>query len=581
MGKIIRDGNVISTYNYEKTVDQSDFIAMITKPNNANIVVPEGVEKISDYAFYGWNGLLEVDLPNSVTRIGNSAFANCRKLKLKNNRLPSNLTILKSDCFDYCSKLILTELPSGVTSVPRRCFSYCSNITNIDLSNIKSIDELAFDFSGLTNVVLGEDLTSIGNSAFSDTKLTSITIPSKVTSIPWSMCARIRTLTKVIFKGKIETINSSAFMDCPSIAQFDLRNNTVVSTLDSIDLLGHASGCKIVIPNSLYDTWTTATNWSGLTDVQWIRVINSWNDSITAEGDYVLMSDLDLTDIRHLSSSAPVTKTSGLYASDGSLTKSWVTLLSDGDITVTDGAFKVANKSLEGGLVCDKVEGLISLEQAFYDCSKLSAIDISNFDTSKVTNMNMMFTGCSYVAHLDLSNFRTSQVTDMTAMFNECHMLKSLNLSSFDTSKVTNMSGMFAGLFLTSLDLSNFDTSNVTEMYTMFGNCYNLTSLDLSSFNTSNVTGMGWMFQNCSSLTDLDLSNFDTSKVTNMMNMFSGCGNLTNLDISNFDFSSVTDYTSMFDDIPVNCEILVKDQTAKDWITSKFSTLTNVKIKGA
>ena len=106
----------------------------------------------------------------------------------------------------------------------------------------------------------------------------------------------------------------------------------------------------------------------------------------------------------------------------------------------------------------------------------------------------------------------------------------SLDLSNFDTSAVTNMTSMFSGCSgLTSLDLSNFDTSAVTSMNSMFNGCTSLTSLDLSNFDTSAVTSMYSMFQNCTALTSLDLSNFDTSAVTSMGNMFNGCTALKNI----------------------------------------------------
>ena len=80
-------------------------------------------------------------------------------------------------------------------------------------------------------------------------------------------------------------------------------------------------------------------------------------------------------------------------------------------------------------------------------------------------------------------------------MFSDMYGLISLNLSNFDTSKVTNMDSMFRGMSnLTTLDLSNFDTSNVTSMYAMFSNMFNLTTLDLSNFDTSKVTSMYTMF---------------------------------------------------------------------------------------
>lgn len=105
--------------------------------------------------------------------------------------------------------------------------------------------------------------------------------------------------------------------------------------------------------------------------------------------------------------------------------------------------------------------------------------------------------------------------------------------------------------------------------------------LTLKGLDTSKVTDMSIMFSYCSELTALDLSSFNTSNVTNMSSMFSSCYGLQHLDISNFDFTNVTSYDYMFDGVPENCEILVKDETAKEWITSKFTNLTNVKVKGA
>ena len=199
-------------------------------------------------------------------------------------------------------------------------------------------------------------------------------------------------------------------------------------------------------------------------------------------------------------------------------------------------------------------------------------LDISNFDTSKVTQMSGMFSGMSSLTSLDLSNFNTSKVWDMDSMFRGMSSLTSLNLSNFDTSRVAymrwmfsgmssltsfkfshfghfyvKMDGMFSGMSsLTSLDLSNFDTSAATSMRMMFYNVRSLASLDLSSFNTSNVTDMEGMFYNVSSLTSLDLSNLDTSKVEDMVGMFRGMSSLTSLKLPNFNTSKVKDMRMMF-----------------------------------
>ena len=92
----------------------------------------------------------------------------------------------------------------------------------------------------------------------------------------------------------------------------------------------------------------------------------------------------------------------------------------------------------------------------------------------------------------------------MSSMFYYCRNLTTLDLSNFDTSAVTDMRSMFNSCSnLTTLDLSNFNTSAVTNMSSMFGFCGNLTTLDLSSFNTSAVTSMSYMFDSCSNLSTI------------------------------------------------------------------------------
>ena len=187
----------------------------------------------------------------------------------------------------------------------------------------------------------------------------------------------------------------------------------------------------------------------------------------------------------------------------------------------------------------------------FYGMSNFTTLNVSHFDTSKVTDMSLMFHGMRDLSALNLSSFNTSQVTDMHNMFYGMSNLTTLDLSNFDTSKVTNMGLMFYDMSnLTTLDLSNFDTSKVTDMHNMFYGMSNLTSLNLSSFNTSKVTDMGFMFYGIPNLTSLDLSNFDTSKTTKMSFMFYGMRKLTALNLSSFNTSQVTDMSGMFSSMP-------------------------------
>lgn len=194
-----------------------------------------------------------------------------------------------------------------------------------------------------------------------------------------------------------------------------------------------------------------------------------------------------------------------------------------------------------------KVTGMKNASCMFSGCSNLTSVDVSDFDTSSVTDMSYMFSSCSSLTSVDVSGFDTSSVTDMSLMFYGCSNLTSVDLRGIDTGNVTTMRRMFWNCSsLTSVDVSGFDTSNVTYMEAMFYFCSSLTSVDVSSFDTSSVTDMAGMFNSCSSLTSVDVRGFDTSSVADMGGMFSSCSSLTSLDVSSFDTGSVTDMASMF-----------------------------------
>ena len=122
----------------------------------------------------------------------------------------------------------------------------------------------------------------------------------------------------------------------------------------------------------------------------------------------------------------------------------------------------------------------VSTSHWFFICSKLTTLDVSNLDTSSVTNMSHMFDGCFKLATLDTSSWNTSSVTNMDYMFSNCNSL-------------------------TTLDVSNLDTSSVTNMSQMFWECYSIMALDLSSWDTSSVTKMSYMFDNCTSIEQITL----------------------------------------------------------------------------
>ena len=200
-------------------------------------------------------------------------------------------------------------------------------------------------------------------------------------------------------------------------------------------------------------------------------------------------------------------------------------------------------------------------------------IDFSKFNTSNVTNMGRMFYKNS-TPKLDLSNFDTRNVIYMNAMFMEAWGIEELNLSSFDTSNVWFMGNMFKNTHkLKNLDVHHFNTQKVKHMQYMFYGS-GATSLDLSHFDTSKVEDMSKMFAEMANITELDLSNFDTSNVKDMSRMFDHTAELRTLDLSNFNTSKVTDFSKMFANEYINK--LERIYVKQDFDTSAGTDFTNI-----
>ena len=118
-----------------------------------------------------------------------------------------------------------------------------------------------------------------------------------------------------------------------------------------------------------------------------------------------------------------------------------------------------------------------------------------------------LFAGYHNVKKINFSGcFHTDNTINMTGMFCSCNMLQELDVSFFDTTKVTEMAYMFSHCAkLEQLNVKGFSTTNVSTMRGMFSHCHNLRELDTSSFDMGNVSDITDMFDGCSSLKDLDL----------------------------------------------------------------------------
>jgi len=124
--------------------------------------------------------ILSITIPDSVTRIGNLAFAEFRGLT--SMTIPDGVTSIGDYAFRGCAKLTSVSIPDSVTSIGVYAFSGCDRLTGVSIpDSVTSIGEGAFYHCGsLTSVTIPNSVTSIGDFPFFGcVSLTSVKMPSR------------------------------------------------------------------------------------------------------------------------------------------------------------------------------------------------------------------------------------------------------------------------------------------------------------------------------------------------------------------------------------------------------------------
>ena len=218
-------------------------------------------------------------------------------------------------------------------------------------------------------------------------------------------------------------------------------------------------------------------------------------------------------------------------------------------------------------------EDIDSCENMFKELDNIKQINLSKFETSKVTSMRSMFEGCSNLENIYFGKMNTSSVKYMEHLFHKCKKLEYIDVSTFDTTNVINMNHMFSECnILSSIDVSNFRTTNVIDMEDLFSYCYKLVSIDLSNFDTSNVQNMRGMFYKSNSLKYLDLRNFDGSSVTNMRYTFTSCSSLMYLNLKNFKILNDVPLLDTFTNVPTTAKYCIENTFTKNHLIGDKSS---------
>lgn len=231
--------------------------------NLEGINFPESIMKVADSAFQGCSSLEDINISSHIENIGNYAFASSGVI---DPILPETLTTIGNGAFLGCENITTINWPDSLASIPESIFQDCINLTTFNLSDTA--------FIGVKN---------LGNSAFSNTKLTSFDIPMYVSTIADSLFAGSTSLTTVrAYQGSVSydkhgnevaigigRINRGAFNNCTafdSLILIDENRQSVTNAHEvklpvtcrnvagDLSIFGNTAITKVTIPAQLSST---------------------------------------------------------------------------------------------------------------------------------------------------------------------------------------------------------------------------------------------------------------------------------------------------------------------------------------
>lgn len=295
-----------------------------------SIVIPEGVTSIGNHAFFGCSALESVVLPASLTSIGRYAFFGCKALK--SLVLPENVVSIGTYAFYQCSALTSVTFGSKIRTVYNGAFNDCTNLKTVQISDLAAWCNIEFGMENsnpltldganlyvgnqvITELVIPEGVTSIGDYAFFGTNFRSVTIPDSVASIGHaafsgsaierlvlnaaliddSAFSNCTSLTSVTFKDGVHYINDWAFENCTALSSVTFGNGL----LSIGDKAFSATAIKeITLPASLRSIESTAFySCESLTDVVF-SLTDGWGHDLSDPAknlEYVTRSPIDYT----------------------------------------------------------------------------------------------------------------------------------------------------------------------------------------------------------------------------------------------------------------------------------------------
>ncbi len=257
-------------------------------PVNGRLHIPEEVEFISRYCFFGWSNLVEVTMSDSVRGIGGTAFGRCENLK--GVIIGDGVENVGPGAFSWCRNLESVTIGKNVKEIGEDAFMAGVALSEITIpGNVAHIGDYAFETCcTLRKLRLSEGVKSIGRDAFCLCEsLEDVSIPNSVTNLGDEVFRECTSLKSVSVGDGVDNIPGMAFWRCEALTDVSLGRN--VTNIGEIAFGYCTELASITIPG------VRSIEYGAFHDTKLSRV--DFGDELTYIGEYAFQSCNELTDV--------------------------------------------------------------------------------------------------------------------------------------------------------------------------------------------------------------------------------------------------------------------------------------------